>query len=44
METEFEDVQKKWNEERSKLSTADGGVNATEVEDLRIQLKEAERR
>ncbi|CAB3402268.1 unnamed protein product [Caenorhabditis bovis] len=44
MESEFEDVQKMLNDERSKRSTADGGVSQTEVESLRYQLEEAERR
>ncbi|CAD6199019.1 unnamed protein product [Caenorhabditis auriculariae] len=44
MEIEFEGVQKKLNEERSKRSTADGGANKVEMENLRVQLEEAERR
>uniref|UniRef100_A0A1I7UK45 SOAR domain-containing protein n=1 Tax=Caenorhabditis tropicalis TaxID=1561998 RepID=A0A1I7UK45_9PELO len=44
METEFEDVQKMLSDERSKRSISDGGVNRTEMENLRVQLEEAERR
>ncbi|KJH41712.1 hypothetical protein DICVIV_12306 [Dictyocaulus viviparus] len=44
MENEFDDVQKKWNEERSRRSTADGGVSQNEVNSLRVQLEAAERR
>ncbi|KHJ94950.1 hypothetical protein OESDEN_05117, partial [Oesophagostomum dentatum] len=44
MENEFDSVQKKWHEERSRRSTADGGVSQIEVDNLRIQLEEAERR
>ncbi|CCD73857.1 Stromal interaction molecule 1 [Caenorhabditis elegans] len=44
METEFEDVQKMLNDERSKRSISDGVVNHTEMENLRVQLEEAERR
>ncbi|VDN35746.1 unnamed protein product [Cylicostephanus goldi] len=44
MENEFDSVQKKWNEERNKRSTADGEVSQTEVDSLRVQLEEAERR
>uniref|UniRef100_A0A1I7XQS0 SOAR domain-containing protein n=1 Tax=Heterorhabditis bacteriophora TaxID=37862 RepID=A0A1I7XQS0_HETBA len=44
MECEFDDVQKKWNEERSKRSTADGGISQVEMDNLRVQLEEAERR
>lgn len=44
METEFEDVQKKWNDERNKRSITDGGISHVEMENLRVQLEEAERR
>lgn len=44
MENEFDDVQKKWNEERTRRSTADGGVSQVEVNNLRVQLEAAERR
>ncbi|KAK6741849.1 hypothetical protein RB195_009615 [Necator americanus] len=44
MENEFDVVQKKWNEERNRRSTADGGVSQVEVDNLRVQLEEAERR
>ncbi|EPB75875.1 hypothetical protein ANCCEY_05035 [Ancylostoma ceylanicum] len=44
MENEFDSVQKKWHEERSKRSTSDGGVSQVEVDNLRVQLEEAERR
>ncbi|KAL6727798.1 hypothetical protein Aduo_009643 [Ancylostoma duodenale] len=44
MENEFDSVQKKWHEERSKRSTSDGGVSQIEVDNLRVQLEEAERR
>ncbi|VDM57700.1 unnamed protein product [Angiostrongylus costaricensis] len=44
MENEFDDVQKKWNEERSRRSTIDAGVSQTEVNNLRVQLEAAERR
>ncbi|CAI2349841.1 unnamed protein product [Caenorhabditis sp. 36 PRJEB53466] len=44
MESEFEDVQKMLNDERSKRSVTDGVVNRTEMENLRVQLEEAERR
>ncbi|CAL2035065.1 CBN-STIM-1 protein [Caenorhabditis brenneri] len=44
METEFEDVQKMLSDERSKRSISDGVINRTEMENLRVQLEEAERR
>ncbi|KAJ1365524.1 Stromal interaction molecule 1 [Parelaphostrongylus tenuis] len=44
MENEFDDVQKKWNEERSKRSIAEAGVSQNEVNHLRVQLEAAERR
>lgn len=44
METEFEDVQKMLSDERSKRSISDGIVSKTEMENLRVQLEEAERR
>uniref|UniRef100_A0A0K0DG18 SAM domain-containing protein n=1 Tax=Angiostrongylus cantonensis TaxID=6313 RepID=A0A0K0DG18_ANGCA len=44
MENEFDDVQKKWNEERSRRSTIDADVSQTEVNNLRVQLEAAERR
>ncbi|WKX99918.1 hypothetical protein Q1695_014635 [Nippostrongylus brasiliensis] len=44
MENEFDHVQKKWHEERSKRSTTDGGISQHEVDNLRVQLEAAERR
>ncbi|CAI4230676.1 unnamed protein product [Auanema sp. JU1783] len=44
METDFENIQKTLAEERSKRSTADGGVSSSEVENLRVKLLAAERR
>ncbi|PAV91852.1 hypothetical protein WR25_15606 isoform B [Diploscapter pachys] len=45
MEDEFQHAQKNWNEERSKRSNSEEtGISQIEVENLKIQLEEAERR
>ncbi|CAI5445963.1 unnamed protein product [Caenorhabditis angaria] len=44
MESEFETVQKKLNDEKNKRSVSDCNVNQVEMQNLRLQLEEAERR